>query len=270
MGSTQGSYLYNNITFFDTVMSPARGTTPWAQFPLQAIEDPGTGMEIYDDFIDNNTTKTTDVWQLIKGTGGSLTLSSTKACGWINIPTAASTNDYQCFATQEPVFIIPASGGFTLAWEAYVNVTEANINKASWFCGFTSVTTTGFLSNTGVPPASYSGAVIYKTQGGLTLNAQTSNGTTQNTASTITTVVSGTSYIIGMAINSNDGVTAVVTYYVSSVSSNVRTLVTSGTLNLTIASLAVMYFMFGIRAASGSAETLTVDYVQAAQGRYYQ
>ena len=112
--------------------------------------------------------------------------------------------------------------------------------------------------------------MIYKTEGGLTVNAQTSNSTTQHTASTITSAVSGTSLIVGMSVNSNDGTTAIVTYYVSTVASNVRTFVTSGTLNLTLASLANMYFGFGVRAASGSAETLTLDYVQAAQGRYYQ
>jgi hypothetical protein len=41
-------------------------------------------------------------------------------------------------------------------------------------------------------------------------------------------------------------------------------------MNLTIASLASMYFGFGVRAGSGSAETLMVDYAQCSQGRYYQ
>ena len=34
---------------------------------MQAIQDPGTGLCIYDDFLENNTTKTTDLWQVIKG-----------------------------------------------------------------------------------------------------------------------------------------------------------------------------------------------------------
>lgn len=272
MGYTRGEYVNGGVlTFYDTVMSAPRGTSPWEAFPMQTIEDPGTGLVVYDDFVCNNTTKTTDLWQVIKGTGGSLTLSSSLSGGWISIPTAASSNDYQCFFTQEPTFQIVPTSGFLAAWEAYVNVTEANTNKASWFAGFTSTTTTGFLTNSGVPPSSYSGAVIYKTEGTLNLNAQTSNGSTQNTTSSaITTVVSGTSYIIGMSINSNDGTTAICTYYVSKVASNARSLVASGTLNLTIASLANMYFGFGVHAASSSAETLTLDYVQAAMGRYYQ
>lgn len=270
MGNGRGEYTQGVLTFYDQVMSAPRGTSPWEAFPMQTIEDPGTGLAIYDDFFANNTTKTTDLWQVIKGTGGALALSSTLSGGWIQIPTAASSNDYQCFFTQEPSFQIVPTAGFLACWEAYVNVTEANTNKCSWFAGFTSTTTTGFLTNSGVPPTSYSGAVIYKTEGGLTVNAQTSNGSTQHTASTITSEVSGTSLIVGMAINSNDGVTAIVTWYVSTVASNARTFIANGTLNLTIASLANMYFGFGVRAASGSAETLTLDYVQAAMGRYYQ
>jgi hypothetical protein len=270
MGYTRGEYVNNILTFYDSVMSAPRGTTPWEQFPMQTIEDPGTGYVLYDDFYQNNTTKTTDTWQVVKGTGGSITLSSSLSGGWINIPTAASNHDYQAFFTQQPVFKIPAVSGYLLAWEAYVNVTEANTNTSSWWAGLTSVTTTGFISNTGTIPASFSGAVIYKTEGGLTVNAATSNATTQNKALTVTSAVSGTSLIVGMSINSNDGVTAIVTYYVSTVASNVRTFVASGTLNLTIASLANMYFGFGVNTASTNAETLTLDYVQAAMGRYYQ
>ena len=270
MGATRGNYLNNVLTYTDTVMSEPVGSSPWFQFPLQAIDDLGCGQQIKDDFNNIQDSTSTSLWQIVKGTGGAVALSTTLAGGWIKIPTAASSNDYQCFFTQEPSFFIPPVAGYLAAWEAYVNLTEANTNTASWFAGFTSVTTTGFLSNSGVPPSSYSGAVIYKTEGGLTVNAQTSNSTTQHTASTITSEVSGTSLIVGMAINSNDGVTAIVTYYVSTVTSNARVPVTNGTLNLTLASLANMYFGFGVRTASSNAETLTLDYVQAAQGRYYQ
>jgi hypothetical protein len=270
MGYTRGEYTNNVLTFYDTVLSAPRGTSPWEFFPMQAIEDPGTGFVIYDDFIVNNTTKTTDLWQVIKGTGGTVALG-TQSMGWIDIPTAASANDYQCFFTEEPVFYYGLN--VPVVWEAYVNVTEANTNKSSWFAGLTSVTTTGFLQNTGVPASSYSGACIYKTTGGMSINAQTSNGSTQNTTSTaITTVVSGQSYIVGMVLLPTAVAVGVsnVLYYVSTVTSNTRSLVASGSLSLTTTSLANMYFGFGVRSGSSSAETLTVDYVQCAQGRYYQ
>lgn len=264
----QGEYKNGSMTFFDTVLSPVRGSSPWEYFPMQALDDPGTGFVLYDEFEDNNTTKTTDVWQIVKGTGGSITMVN-QSMGWISIPTAASANDYQCFFTNEPIFFFGSN--VPVVWEASINVTEANTNKSSWFAGLTSVTTTGFLTNSGVPPTSYSGAVIYKTESTLNLNAQTSNGSTQNTTSSaITTVVSGQTYIISMVCLPNNNVTGTVLYYVSTVTSNARSLVTSGSLNLTLASLSNMYFGFGVRAGSSSAETITLDYVQVAQGRYYQ
>ena len=271
MGQSQGSYLNNVLSFRDSVMSPATGSNPWAQFPLQSVDDAGTGHQIKDDFISVSDVTTTSTWQIVKGTGAAVTLSSTKACGWINIPTAASASDYQCFFTQEPIFFLPPVAGSLAAWEVYFNVTEAATNASSWFAGFTSTTSAGFLTSSGLPPSSYSGAVIYKTTGALAVNAQTSNSTTQHTsASAITTAVSATSLILGMSLNTNDGVTAIATWYVSTVASNLRSFVAFGTLNLTLASLAKMYFGFGIQAGSGgTAETLTADYVQAAQGRYY-
>ena len=158
MGVGRGNYYNNNITFTDTVMSPVNNTNPWAQFPLQAIDDLGTGQQIKDDFFNIQDVTSTSLWQIVKGTGGTIALQSTKADGWISIATAASASDYQCFFTQEPSFFLPPVAGYLAAWEIYLNVTEAATNASSWFAGFTSTTTTGFLSS-GVPPSSYSGAV---------------------------------------------------------------------------------------------------------------
>jgi hypothetical protein len=274
--SMQGELTSGNsiANVFDTVYSPKRGTSPWEYFPTGIMNDPGAGFILYDEFEDNNTTKTTDVWQIVKGTGGAVALT-TGSMGWISIPTAASSNDYQCFFTNEPIFVY--ANNIPCAWEASINVTEANTNKSSWFAGFTSVTTTGFLTNSGVPAASYSGGVIYKTESTLNLTAQVSNGSTQSGSGTIATVVSGQTYIISMVFLPAAASTGNVMYFVSTVATgttgvatSARTLLASGTLTLSVSSLAAMYFGFGIRAGSGSAETLTADFVQAGQVRYYQ
>lgn len=268
MGTMRGVYLNNILTFKDTNMSPPAGTSPWEAFPMQAIEDPGTAVWLYDDFLEVRTAANL-LWQVVKGTGGSVTLSSSLAGGWVSIPTAASQNDYQCFFSQAASFTVQSN--LLLAFEAMVQVTEANTNNSSWFVGFTSTTTTGFLQNTGAPASSYSGAVIWKAKGAMAVKAQTSNGSTQNASSTLATAVSGTTLIVGGVINPNDNTTALFTPYVSTVASNLRSNVIVGsTINLTIASLANMYFGFGVRAGSASAETILVDYAQVAAGRYYQ
>jgi hypothetical protein len=271
MGQTRGIYSNSVLTFKDTLMSPAVGTSPWENIPLQTFEDPGTGFTVYDDFQANYTQATNGLWLVTKGTGGSIALNSSapSAGGWMSIPTAASNNDYQILTTQQPIFT--AQSNLDLCFEAMLQVTEANTNTSSWFVGFTSTKTTGFLQNSGAPPTSYSGVVIWKATGAMAVKCQTSNSTTQSSSSTLATAVSGTTLIVGASINHNDNTTAIVTPYICTVASNVRTLVTVGaTQNLTLASLSNMYFAFGVRTASGNAETLQVDYVQASQGRYYQ
>lgn len=270
MGVTQGSYANNVITFRDTLMSPPLGTSPWQAFPLQAVEDPGTGFTVYDDFVANLTQATNGLWLVTKGTGGSITLSSTLAGGWISIPTAASASDYQVLSTQQKSFTLQSN--LDAAFEVMLQLTEAATNASSWYAGFTSTVTTGFLQNSGAPASSFSGVVIWKATGAMAVKCMTSNGSTQSSSGTLATAVSGTTLIVGATINHNDNVTALVTPYICTVASNVRTLVGVGpTQNLTLASLANMYFSFGVRAGSGgSAETLLVDYAQAAIGRYYQ
>lgn len=269
-----GSYANNVLMIRDTLMSPAAGITPWGNFPLLAIDcDPGTGFQVSDDFFALNSAATNGLWLPTKGTGGTLALSSTAGTtsgGWCQIPTAASANDYQILSTQQPVFTL--QNNMDMCFEASVNVTEAATNAASWFAGFTSTITTGFLQNSGAPAANFSGVVLWKATGALLVKCMTSNATTQSSSATLATAVSATTLIVGAYINHNDNVTAIVTPYIGTVAANVRTLVGIGaSQNLTMASLVNMYFAYGVRAgAGGTAETIKLDYVRAAQGRFYQ
>jgi hypothetical protein len=271
MGQTQGTYATNTLLFRDTIMSPPVGSTPWGNFPELAILcDPGAGFEVYDDFLQLSDQATNGLWLVTKGTGGSIGLSSSLAGGWVSIPTAASANDYQVFSTQQKSFNL--ASGLDSCFEAMIQVTEAATNASSWYVGFTSTVTSGFLQNSGAPASSFSGVVLWKATGAMAVKCMTSNGSTQSSSGTLATAVSGTTLIVGAYVNHNDNTTAIVTPYICTVAANARTLVGVGpTQNLTLASLANMYFSFGVRAGSGgTAETLLVDYVQAAQGRYYQ
>ena len=42
MGQMQSEYANNVLTFYDTVMSPPRGSSPFEQFPQQILDDPGS------------------------------------------------------------------------------------------------------------------------------------------------------------------------------------------------------------------------------------
>jgi hypothetical protein len=272
MGVARGQYLNNILTFKDTVLSPQAGTSPFETLFTQSYDDPSSGFLVSDHFYSLQNQATNGLWLVTKGTGGAIALSTTGlvSCGWIKIPTAASASDFVTFSTQNPVFTLQPN--IPLAFEVSLNITEAATNAASWFAGFTSTVTGGFLSS-GLPPSSYSGAVVYKTTGALAINAQTSNATTKVTTTTpLASEVSGTTLMIGGVLNPNNNTTAIFTPYVSTVSANTRQLVAVGApMNLTMASLANMFFAFGVAAGSGgSVETLNVDYAQAAQGMFYQ
>lgn len=262
--ASQGDYRGSRLKYYDPQFSPALGTSPWELYPvLESLNDVGTSFEFTDDFS-SLSTGVGGKWQVVKGTGGTLALRSSAPLvgGWADIPTAASSaNDYQLLATQQPIFALAANN--PICYEFSVQVTEANTNTASWAVGLSSTTTTGFLSNAGAPPSSYSGAMFWKATGALTLAFQTANATTKNTIASLATVVSGTNYVVGAVLLTNDNVTANVIPYVSTIVAGVRTLLVQGaTQNLTIASLATMYLIAAIRTASANAETLSLDYAQ--------
>lgn len=256
----QGEYKNQVMTFFDTVISPPRGTFVAEQFPVLVPQiDFGSGFYIEDDFF-TISAGTGLAWQAVKGTGGSLALASALG-GQINIPTAASQNDYQLLSSQAAHFNLRANK--PLFFEVALSCTEAATNKASWFAGLSSTTASGFIQNTGAPAASYSGAIFWKAQGAMTLAFQTSNGSTQNSISSLATVTSGTQYVLGCILSPNDGTTGLVTPYVSQIASGINTSVAIGaTQNLTLAGLANMNLIFGVKAGSASAETLVVDWAR--------
>lgn len=261
------------MTLRDTQLSPPLGSSPWEHYNGNLTFDPGAALTLYDDFTVLDTQATNGVWLPVKGTGGVLALA-TQACGVLNIPTAASASDYQLLTTQKPIFKF--SNYTPIVFEGYFNLTEAATNAASWFFGLSSITTSGWITTGGAPPANYSGFMFYKSTGGLLLKAQASNGTTQTSAlgatgtSTLATVVSGQSYILGAYLDPNDGVTGIITFWISTVSGSpaTRQLLYSGSVNLTLASLANVNLIFGVMCGSGgTAETLGVDFVRAVQTR---
>lgn len=260
---------FGQVAFRDTVWTKQpRATSPWERFSYAQSFVPASTYGLYDDFLHLDTAATNGFWKVVKGTGGSLGLAGPGPAynsGWISIPTAASASDYQYLFTQTASFVLDV--GSPIAFEAYLNCTEAATNAANWFVGFTSVITGAMLGNSGGgPPSSYSGAVFFKPGAALPIYFETSNGSTQNTTAALSSEVSGQSYICGCYIDPNDGTTAIARYWLSTVTGTVQkiSLLATGTVNLTLASLAAMTFGFGVKnAATSTAETITVDYVRA-------
>lgn len=235
-----------------------------------------TGIPVaFDHFAKLDTAATNGLWLSTKGTGGTLALNSTLAGGWINIPSAASDNDYQLLSSQQPLLRIGAAvgakPGTSAYFEARFKLTEANTSAANFVFGLSSVLTTGFLAaDGGGVPASFSGAVIYKKDGGTDILAASSNATVQTKDKILAPFASGNTYTVAVVIDVTDSVTCRVLFWVMD-ETNGRLYqpeelgVGVGKHDLAFASLAALYPVFGVKAGSSSAETLNVDYVYAAQ-----
>jgi hypothetical protein len=236
---------------------------------------------VFDDFFKLDTAATNGLWLSTNdGATGTLALSSSLAGGWISVPSAAADNDYQQMSTQQPVFKLAAASGGTpgtsVLYEARFKLTEANTSAANFVFGLSSVLTTGFLaSDGGGVPASFSGAVLYKVDGTMSIKAASSNGSTQTKDKVICAFTSGNVYTVSITIDVADSTTAIAKFWVldetgigsagAAIYQPDRLGQNVGIHRVAVASLAQMYPIFGVKAGSSSAETLSVDYVYAAQ-----
>ena len=225
--------------------------------------DPIIQSMVFDDFLKLDNVATTGQWQSTKGTGGTVVLIDSTS-GRVNIPTAASQNDYQLYSTQKKVFQFAAKKPM---WaECLIQCTEANTNQANLVFGVSSVLTTGFLQTaSGGPPTTFDGFVFWKAGGALIWKSMASAATVQSTSGTLATNVSATDIRLGFHFDPNDGTTGIITPLVNGVPVIVNTVPYQH--RIALGSLGTMYPIFGVNAGSASAETLQVDYVRFVQNR---
>lgn len=239
---------------------------------------------VFDDFLKLDTAATNGLWLSTNdGATGTLALDNTVTGGWIKVPSAGADNDYQLLSTQIAHFKVSPwvaatttavqVPGTSIRYKARFKLTEANATAANFVFGLSSVLTTGFVADNGAGvPASFSGAVIYKVDGGTSILSASSNGATQTKDKVMCAFTSGTTYSVSIQIDHFDDVTARVTFEVFDEVAGVlyqpKGLSAGiGEHKLAVASLAAMYPIFGVKAGSASAETLIVDYVWCSQNR---
>ncbi len=212
------------------------------------IGDRSRNFELHDDFMQLNTA----LWATVDDGGtGTNTLDGTHG-GWMGVVTAAADNDYHTMTSTAKSFQFKTSKVLNL--EAKIKMTEANTDQGSFVVGFMDTTTTGGLqTGTSGPLASFDGAIFYKIEGTQTIKFMVSNSTTQAISTITWAFTSATEYTLRLEYGCNDGTTGWVQPYVNDV---------AGTrLTCDIATMAAMYALFGVKAGSGSAETLKIDYI---------
>ncbi len=199
-------------------------------------------------------------YTLTKGTGGTaatVVAAGLTAGGWLNVPTAASAaNDYYSVSTLTPMFEFLA--GKPLHVEGRLLITESGAQLTSFYFGLTDTLTTGFLASTGLPPASWKGAVIYKTKTSDNLVCRVSNGTVK-TSVTIGKFVSGKPLLLGLTFDPAGGTTCYIKPEVQGYNDN-ASLYPIQPISFLLAGVAPMYLSAGIVTSTTAAETLALDY----------
>lgn len=247
--------------------SRVSGATPpdlWRHAPALNDPDPSKFYLLFDDFLCPASATASDymAWTALNdGTTGTPAFQDA-AGGILNVVTAAADNDYSAYSSVAENWKF--AEGKELWFEARFKVAEATTNESAWWFGLSDTLTTGGLqANNAGPLASYDGALIWKDEGTMTIDFETSNAATQNTTSAIDTFVTNTWTKVGFYFD-GAATTSVITPYVDVGSGWV-----AGTAqNITLSGLEEMHVIFGIKAGpSGGAETLQLDYVKCLQVR---
>jgi hypothetical protein len=258
LGDGSDQVLKWNGTYLEC--GPATGL--WAGAPSPA--DPryvAIAHELSDDFDGPALDDASAKWLEMDDAGTGTNAMADVAGGVCNIVTAAADNDYHGIRSMGQSFLFLS--GKKLWFEARFKLTEATVNESAWWFGLMDTVTTGGLqADAAGPLASYDGALIWKDEGTMTIDFETSNAATQATADGD---VSGTWTTVGFYFDGTATTSTITPYY------NVAggTTLTAGTAqNITLAGLEEMHVVAGVKAGpTAAAETLQIDYIRCVQLR---
>lgn len=275
-GSRAGLDVDNNLVLLDPItgqqsiaVAPPIGGALWGNFPASALPNPFKYFGIADDFMNPATSAVSDehAWVAVNDGGTGTPVFQDAAGGVFNVVTAAADNDYSAYKSLTQPFLFAADK--KLWFEARFKLAEATVLESTWWFGLSDTTTTGGMqANAAGPLASYDGALIWKTpETAMTINFETSNAGTQNTASAEATSVSNTWTRVGFYFD-GAATTGVITPYYEVTGVANAPLVAGTPLNITLSGLEEMNLIFGVKAGpTAAAETLQIDYIKCYQLR---
>jgi hypothetical protein len=197
-----------------------------------------------------------DVWTILGVDGGTQAVID-GAGGIASLATGATINDEAYISTVVEGWLFAADKAVTL--QARVKLTEVATSKANIVCGFSDTVGANTILDAGAPLASYDGALFFKAKDTLVWLTETSNAGTQVTTASAGTFTSATWTVLKIEYDPNDDTTAKVRFFIDGVG--------VATHDLTIAGLQEMHVVVGVKAGSGAAETLLVDYVKVEADR---
>lgn len=209
----------------------------------------GNLIEYFDDFVKYNTTFD---YAVVEDAGATEADKITDANGGVLQIGCDGDDEDECYISSIAE-IFKFQTNKKLYFEAYVKLTEANVDDANIIIGLSDIVAADSLLDAGAGPmASYDGAVFFKVDGGTVWQFETSNAGTQVTNSNVGAFTDATWTRLSFLYDYNDGVTAIVTPYIDGVAGTAK--------NLVIAGLEEMHLLMGVKAGGINEEALLVDY----------
>lgn len=210
----------------------------------------GGNIEFFDDFFVYGTGNWTTVEDATATTGDVITDANG---GVVNIGPDGDADDECYVSSVNEIFKFQTNK--KMLFETRVKVTEGNTDDANIIIGLSdTVGANSLVDSSAGPMASFIGACFYKIKDSLLWRAITSNGAVQAADTNVGVMVSGSWVKLSIFYDYNDGTTANVYFYVDGV--------LGATLTLTIAAVAEMHILFGVKQGGTSTEeSLLVDYV---------
>lgn len=219
---------------------------------------------LIDDFFEYTDTER---WtKLAADAGSSVAIAASTDAGILQLITGAvDNNEAEVYATNA---VWKGAAGKSWYAEALIQFSEANTNAANVAFGFCSANGANvLLDNGGGVAATYSGALIYKLDGGTVWRCNSSNGTTQTDTISGKTAGGSSYQKLGIEARDVDGSNYEVTFFVDDLPLYDSTFRRPIKQSVALSGLLAMRLLAYVKAGSGSSETLNVDYLAALKAR---
>lgn len=227
----------------------------------QATSNARLQFELIDHFASFTDTQ---VWTETSSDTTAVIAMTAAAGGGITLTTDATNNNECYLESTNELFKFLANRPIHL--QALISYTEANTDDANVMVGLMDAPGANSIVDDGAgPKASYSGAVIYKVDGGTTWLFETSNATTQTNSTSTTTAGGGVDQLLEIEVIDVSGTAVDIIPKI-----NGQQLIdsTSGDLikhTVLLASATEMAIVVGNKAGGSNSEVLTLRMISATQ-----
>lgn len=206
--------------------------------------------------FDHFTKIDTLTWTTVDDGGTGTNTCNATLGGELSIVTAAADNDYHYY---KGVGAFRFNAGQPVVCVARIKLTEGATNVANWIFGLSSVVDATVMGADGAgPPADYYGAVLFKVDGTMTIQAETSITTVQTTNTSVCAFTSGSTYQLKIKFDPDNGTTGLVTFEIYDETAGV--MYQPAAHRYTCGTTALIP-IFGVKAGAATVETLKLDYV---------